>query len=128
MGSHFNSSTLQLFYNMANLSLLLVAGIIAIAAAGCPSAKFSKWEKKYNNCLARGFNSTIGCSADLNGKTLKDKKNTWCQKLEKKLVKKCNYSCLVDPTAAPAPVPTNATTVAPTAVATLPASERAVCS
>ena len=108
---------------MAQLSLLLVAGILAIAAAGCPDGKFAKWEKKYNKCLAKGFNSTLGCSADLNGKSLNEKKTATCEKLEKKLVKKCDYTC-VEPTAAP----TKAPTAAPTVAATLPASERAVCS
>jgi len=97
---------------MAHLSLLLVAGIIAMtAAAGCPA----KLVSKYEGCLAKGFKSTIGCSAELDGKSLNDKKTEACQKFEDKLVKKCDYTC-------PAVIKV------PTAAATLPASERAVCS
>jgi len=102
--------------------------VLATVFAKCEEKKVNKWIKKYNKCIAKGYESTINGCGEARKDKLNKKKKARCAKIEKRLIK-CDYSC-VDPTESPTESPTNSPTTTPTSTPTnapIPAPTCSTC-
>ena len=80
---------------MTKLFVFVITLVVltALVASECKmkEKKLLKFVSKYNDCLDKGFTSTVGCSS--NDMTPSKKVKRKCAKIEKKL-KKCRYKCI----------------------------------